>query len=225
MKIVEDRELLCFGWKWLGERSIHCKAICDYPRYKPNATEQDKTLVSELRHLLDQADIVVAHNAKAFDVPIIMARFAHYNIQPPAPFRIVDTLLVARQTFGFVSNTLKDLAVFLDCSRKGQTGGIDLWFDCMGGDAGAWRRMQRYNKQDIKTLEEIYLKLRPFDATHPNVTLDSGVSRCCPNCGSSNVQERGWVNLKSWRAKRYHCNDCGRWSKGAREKIKVEVLS
>ena len=47
---------------------------------------------------LDEADIVVAHNAKKFDNRVAAARFMYHGFLPPSPFKTVDTPLAARRS-------------------------------------------------------------------------------------------------------------------------------
>ena len=71
-----------------------------------------------------------------------------------------------------------------------------------------------YNQQDVKILELVYLKLRPWMKGHPNVaaTFDDGVVRC-PVCGSSEdrlveIPDR-YYNTSTCRYRLYRCIDCG----------------
>jgi len=77
--------------------------------------------------------------------------------------------------------------------------------------------MVRYCQNDVRLLERIYLKLRPYMLTHPN----SGVyidGRVCPKCGSKNTQFRGFAYTNTSKYRRLRCNDCGGWG---REKTNV----
>ena len=75
--------------------------------------EDDSRLVQELAEILDQADVIIAHNGKAFDCKVIKARMCFWGIQPPSHYRIEDTLLVARSELKFPSNRLESLAQYL----------------------------------------------------------------------------------------------------------------
>jgi hypothetical protein len=223
LKIAQDREIICFGWKWLHEKRTHVLAVSDYRSYKPHKVDQDKGLVRELRKLLDEADIVVAHNGKSFDVPIIYARIAHFGMGPPSPVKCVDTKIIAQKRLGFVSNTLADLAQFFGCPPKDTHHGLYLWFDCfVNNNQSAWRKMKAYNAQDVRTLEALYLKLRVWDDRHPNISLEN---LACPVCASTHIRFAGWNRAISWRRKRYQCLDCGKFASGKREKLPFEVLT
>lgn len=215
--------ILSVSWSWYGNRKVYSAALPDFKGYKPTS-DNDRSLTAKIRELLDEADIVVAHHGNSFDIPKIQTRILKWGIKPPSPFRAVDTKKIAAAKFALTSNSLKDIGAYLGVGSKMETGGFSLWLGCMAGDPKAWAKMVRYNKQDVRLLYSIYERLLPWDDFHPNVTLGSGTGFACPRCGSTDVVRRGWTYLKSWRAQRFVCLDCGRWSKGPREKLPYGVL-
>lgn len=217
--------LLSFAWKFKGDKKVQVIGLPDFPGYQKNKHD-DKKLCEVLWKLLDEADIVVAHNGNDFDKRKLQARLLKHGMAPPSPSAWVDTKLSAHKHFKLNQNTLKYIASFLDVRQKIETGGFDLWFDCDRGLETAWKKMLRYNKRDVEALEDIYERLLPWMDTHPNVTLPSGDDYRCPRCGSFNVRTNPswWNYLKSYRRKRYHCKNCGRWSQGVREKLTAGVL-
>ena len=49
---------------------------------------------------------------------------------------------------------------------------------------------------------------------HPNAALFiDGDDRVCPQCGSKHLQARGSYYTTTMRYQRYHCQDCGKWSR------------
>lgn len=209
--------LLCFAAKWLdGKMMTH--ALPDFKGYKPGS-ENDELLVRELWKLFDEADILIAHNGDKFDIRKANARFAYYKLPPPSPYKTVDTLKVARRYFAFTSNKLDDLGKHLGYGRKLTHTGFALWQGCMRGDAKAWKHMIDYNKRDVVLLEEIYLHLRPWIQSHPNVSILSDKPDGCPNCSSTKLQSRGKGISKSGVYQRFACQDCGAWSKGSTKKV------
>ena len=72
--------------------------------------------------------------------------------------------------------------------------------------------MQEYNIQDIVTLEELYLKLRPHDTRHPNVAVYGEPTEItCPKCGSEDSHKRGFYRTNVGKYQRFRCNNCGGW--------------
>ena len=215
--IESDWHLLSFSSKWLHGKQT-TRALPDYPDYTPGSKD-DKALATELWHLLDQADVVVGHNARAFDVKKANARFLKHGLPPVRDFKIVDTMLIARRAFSLTSNKLDDIAQYLGIGRKVATGGYQLWRDCMAGEPAAWRRMKKYNRGDTLLTEAVYLALRPWDKSHPNFNAMLDRPTGCPKCGHAEMERRGYGYTKTGRRPEFRCKKCGGTASGAHEKI------
>lgn len=209
--------IMSFSVKWNDEKRTRTYALPDFPLYKTDP-HNDRDLVREMHKVLSEADLIVAHNGDAFDLKKTNTRFIFHGLTPPSPYKTVDTLKIARKCFAFNSNRLDDIAKFLGVGNKLKTGGFELWEACLKGDLSAWRKMKRYNTRDVVILERVYERVRAWHPTHPNVNVNSDDLFACPGCSSRRVQRRGWEALRSWRVRRYQCLDCGKWSRGAREK-------
>jgi len=213
-QVSTDWYILSFAAKWLDDAHV-----LYYDQSRKRDIEDDQALMRKLHKLLDQADIVVAHNGKKFDVRKIKARFILNGFPPPSPFKVVDTLLEARREFAFTSNRLVALTDQLCPEEKKdehkEFPGFALWAECLKGNRDAWRAMKTYNEQDVRALEALYLKLRPWIVGHPNVAAYVDPERVsCPKCGSTNVERRGYSFTQTSKYQRYHCRDCGGWSRG-----------
>ena len=127
--------------------------------------KDDFPIVKSLWPLLDEADVVVAHNGDRFDLPKINARFITHDITPPAPYQTIDTLKVARRKFMFGSNKLSYICDVLGVTQKQSNRGQVLWAECCDGRLQAFEEMLEYNRGDIRSLYEVYLKLRPWIVT------------------------------------------------------------
>lgn len=160
------------------------------------------------------------HNCKQFDIKWANRAFIKYELKPPSPYKVIDTLTMARSYFKFNSNRLNDLGQFLGVGSKLETGGFDLWKRCMLGDKKAFKKMCQYNRQDVVLLEKVYLKLRPYMHNHPVISTQN--SFICPICGSSHLQSRGFIQLSGgvFRKRRYQCQECGKWCSGEQERVK-----
>lgn len=200
--------LLSFAYKWLGDKTT---------QYHYSLDEDDSALCVDLADVLNRADIVVAHNAIRFDIPMAKGRMLVNGLKPPSPFKVVDTLKIAKKEFLFPSNSLEYLADVLGCTPKESHKdfpGFELWTECMKGNPKAWEEMRKYNIQDVETLEEIYLKMRPYASQHPNVgVFQEGSRPCCTRCGSENIQLRGYAYTQVSKFRKYVCNECGGWSR------------
>lgn len=212
-----DRDWFILSWaaKWLGETKITY-----HDQSRAANVEDDIDLLVKLHDMLDKADIVVAHNGRKFDLRKINARFIQAGLRPPSPYKIVDTLEIAKAKFAFTSNKLAYLTDTLNRDFKklehGKFPGYELWKQVLLGNKEAWREMRQYNEYDVLALEETYLLLRPWDDRHPNVNAfnaDDEVQRC-PVCGGDHLQRRGYAHTNTGRYPRFVCVGCGAWSRG-----------
>ena len=201
--------LLSFAVMWDGEDTAKTYKLPDFPGYDENRSN-DAQLAAKLWAVLDEADLVVAHNGDRFDIKKANARFLAHGMTPPSPFKTVDTLKLARRHFALTSNKLDDVARALGLGRKAETGGFQLWRDCMAGDRKAWAKMARYNSQDVLLLAKVYERLRPWHPTHPNIEQGT-----CPACGSDHLMSRGVAFNGDKRVRRFQCYGCGKWMRSA----------
>ena len=207
--------MLCWSAKWLHEKKVMSSALVDFPvEYKKNP-ECDKQILKKLWNLLNEADIVVAHNAKRFDCRKTRARFIMNGMTPPSPYKIVDTLQVARSQFFFTSNKLDNLGKYLGVGEKLDTGGFKLWKDCMSGKKKAWKKMVAYCKRDVLLLEKVYKKLLPYMTNHPNLgNYVESEDPICPKCSSTKLIKEGYAYTGVGKYQQYSCKSCGGWSRG-----------
>lgn len=213
LHVIDPTFMLCYSIKWADKKAVKTRALCDYAGYEKNKL-CDRALVTELHADMASADIIVAHNGDAFDIKKSNARFIVHGLQPLPPFKTFDTLKQARKHFRFDSNKLDNIGRYLGVGRKLPNTGKDLWLGCMDGDAKSWRSMKKYNAQDVHLLEAVYLKIRSWSASHPNLTAYT-MKPGCPVCQSQNVQMRGFNVAKTRRTQRLQCRDCGHWFSGA----------
>lgn len=212
--------MLSWAAKWLFDTEIMADGLTGREALK----EDDKRISKSLWKLLNEADIVIAHNGDRFDVPNLNTRFVVNGLNRPAPYQSIDTLKVAKKQFGFTHNSLNALAKVFGFDVKLETD-FELWKRCVAGDEEALVYMKDYNKGDVQLLEDVYLKLRPWINSHPNIGLyllsDGEV---CPNCGSSEIS---WVKGKYYytqtsRFPVYTCK-CGAYGRSRKSDLSKEV--
>jgi hypothetical protein len=219
-QIVQDWYILAFSWKWLGSKDLIYK-----DKSKSWRNEDDTVLLKALWSLLDKAEVVVAHNGKQFDLKKINARFALNGIKSPSPYKVIDTKEVAKRVFGFTSNKLAFLTDKLCKTKKlthGKFPGYLLWQQCLLGNPLAWKEMEKYNKADVLSLEELYMVLRPWISDHPNhgLFVDTGLPTC-NRCGSTKLQRRGTYRTALSQYVRFQCLGCGGWVRGRAPQLSV----
>lgn len=202
--------ILSYAAKWLGddEGKIMYKDLRGCVD-----KEDDSVLLDDLWQLLNEADIVIAQNGIKFDKKKINARFIMNGYKPPSSYKMIDTLDIAKRIFGFTSNRLQWLTDKLNVKYKklshGNFSGYLLWKEMLLDNIEAWQECEEYNKHDVFSLEELYIKLAAWDNKHPNFSLyfDEPVQRC--RCGCNEFTEDGYAYTSLSKFQRYKCNSCG----------------
>jgi uncharacterized protein YprB with RNaseH-like and TPR domain len=207
-QIEKDWHVLSWAAKWAGEKNV---VYMDQSHARN--VEDDRYILKGVWKLLDEAEVVVGQNSKRFDIKKLNARFIINGMKPPSPFRQIDTLQIAKKHFGFTSNKLEYMSGKLCPDEKKLTkrefAGFELWKECLAGNKAAWAEMKRYNIQDVIALEAVYNKLQPWDNTTRLYSGEADSPRC--NCGSYDIQRRGFNITNAGKFQRYQCQDCGAW--------------
>ncbi len=206
-QIVKDWSLLSWAAKWRGSSEVMYE-----DNRKRKDPRDDKAIVKSMWGLLDEADVVVAQNGNQFDIKKLNARFAKHGLGPPSTFKKIDTKLIAKQYFGFTSNSLEYMCEHLCTKYKKLKSrkfiGMELWNECLSGNLEAWDEMRKYNIRDVLALDELYPKLLPW-ASGVNFSLyrTDGVSEC--SCGATNFQRRGFYYTSTGKYQKHRCMSCG----------------
>jgi hypothetical protein len=208
---ISEWFVLCWSAKWLCSEYVMSDKLTSEEAIK----EDDSRIMKSLWTLVDQADIIIAHNARRADVKWMNTRFILNGMTPPKPYHIIDTLEIAKREFKFSSNKLDALAGYFGIEHKMNTS-FDLWKGCISGDSEALNYMCEYNKKDVEILENVYLHLRPWIKNHPNVGNISECSDRCAYCNSSRISkiEDKFYFTSVGKYNLYRCNHCGGISKG-----------
>ena len=208
IEFQQESYMLCYAYAW-NDGKVNVVTLNDFDGHEPHSNN-DKALIQSLWELFHEADIIIAHNAKQFDIKYANGRFLSHGLVPPSTYQVVDTLLIARSKFKLNSNKLNDIAKVLKLGRKVDTGGFELWLGCMRGDDKSWYKMAKYNKQDVVLLREVYYRLRAWMSNHPNISAIREEHRpSCSICSSQDVYKKGIEFKGVTKSQRWKCNDCG----------------
>ena len=202
--------ILSYSAKWLADTP-------DKIMYKDMRgivdTENDTHLLDDLWKLLDEADVVIGQNSKRFDTKKINARLIMNGYKPPSPYKQIDTLHIAKAQFGFTSNKLAWMTDKLCTTNKKLThskfSGFVLWKEMLLDNPEAWDECELYNKMDVLSLEELYLRMAAWDGKHPNFNLYTDKPEHVCRCGSKRVVESGFAYTAKSKFQQYRCLDCG----------------
>jgi hypothetical protein len=219
-QIHSDWHVLSWSAKWLHDPP---NKIMYMDQRKAKNIEDDTKLLRGIWDLLDQADVVLTQNGVNFDIKKLNARFILQGFPPSSNFKNIDTKLIASKKFGFTSNKLEYLTEKLCVKYKKQHHkrftGFELWRECLAGNLAAWKEMEKYNKYDVLSLEELYKIMMPWDgAINFNIYHDDEEVQC--RCGCTDFEKRGFHYTAAGKFQRYRCTECGAWTRD-----KVNLLS
>lgn len=214
-QILKDWDIMAWSAKWLGEPKSHVY----YDRRKGLS---DKQILKPLWELLNEADVVITQNGKAFDAKKINARFMIHGFLPPRPYKHIDTYLLNKGVAAFTSHSLAYIAKVLKTKHKKLTHpkypGLSLWKECLSlkilerpwKNPKAWDEMKLYNKVDVLTTEDVYNSSKAWGPQ--NMPRLYNVPLKCSICGST-AQRRGRELKGKTLVQRVRCQNpsCGKW--------------
>lgn len=210
VKLVRHQTMMCYAYKWLGEKKIHYVSLHDFKTHRE--------LVQSLHDLQSQADICVAHNGDRFDNKMMNRFYIKEGLDPVPNYKSVDTLKVARANFRFQSNRLNAVCEYLDIGVKSKITYADIETEFLENPNRKVEKLMRiYNEQDVRLLEALYLKLRPFMPNHPAINVINNDARVCPKCGAKDTMHISKHRYtKTGRYIQYQCikkhGGCGGYS-------------
>lgn len=219
---ISEWFMICWSAKWLYSDEV----ISDVLTPIEAINEDDSRIVQHLWDLINEADIICAYNGRHADVKWMNTRFIVHELKPPKPYFLIDPCAVARKYFGFSSNKLDALAGYFGIPHKFDTD-FQLWKDCLDGNKEALIRMNEYCSQDVRILQDLYVRMRPWIKNHPNVAniLECDTSHCS-YCSSKNIEliqdQYYYTNVGKYPL--YRCKDCGGVSRGRHNLNKEDKL-
>ena len=206
-QIKKEWSILSWSAKWLYAPNI----MSDVVTPTEAINREDKRIMTSLYDLLNQADIIVAHNLVKFDIRKINSRLLFNGFPPPLPYQMIDTLTQSRKLFAHTSHTQDYLTKTYGLNTKLPTD-YQLWIDCMHGDQEALDKMVEYNRGDIKGLEDYFSLILPWMRGIPNAGLymDTDETVCVkPGCGNTELTWEGYYYATVNKYRAFRCDRCG----------------
>jgi len=203
---VQEGYLLSHAWAW-GDEPV----VGSILTREEVLNHDPERLVLEAWSLLDNADVVVAHYGKKFDIPKLNGYFLKYGLQPPSPFKVVDTKEISSKKFLLPFNSLEYLAKALGVQQKIDNSGIQLWIDCDHGKQEALDEMLAYNIGDVEALRDVYNRLITWDNNGVNMALyNDEHTALCTHCGSDDITslDGKYAYTAQRKYSLFRCNSC-----------------
>ena len=203
---IQESHMLSHAWAW-GDGEVFSSVLTP----EEVLSQDDERIVYEIWSLLDNCDVVVAHNGKRFDIKKVNGYFLKYGLPKPSSYKVIDTLEIAKKHFNLPFKSLEYLAKFLNVELKQDSGGIQTWIDCDRGDPEALATMEFYNRGDVVTLREIHNKLKGWDNNGVNIALyNDNHDTLCTHCGSDDISviTDKYAYTPNRKYQMYRCNSC-----------------
>lgn len=180
-QIVKERAIICVSYKWQGEDEVY--------NLTWDKNQCDKFLIEQFVEVLNEADLIVAHNGDNFDLKWLKTRALFHRIPMLPNYKQFDTLKLAKAKLYLNSNRLDYISKFLGFEGKIQTT-PDLWNKVvMLNDRNAMKDMLDYCDEDVRQLENVYNELQYLDnpRVHAGV-LNNEVKYSSPISGGYNLE-------------------------------------
>lgn len=208
--IIHERSIICICYKWEGKKEVHALMW--------DKKQSDKKMLSDFMKVAVEADELVGHNIKKFDMPWVRTRCLLYGIKVPHDLNILDTLTIAKTKFRFNSNRLNYIGKFLGRGEKIKTD-FNLWKEvCLNNSRTSLDKMVRYCKRDVTLLEQVYTMMSSYVKTNVHWGMLSEGERAsdkygCRNCGSDDlVKSKKIFTAAGTEKAQYQCKTCHHYS-------------
>lgn len=204
--VIKDWSILCYAAKWVGEDEIFYEDTRNQ-----RDVRDDSKILKNIWKLMDEADIILGQNSNQFDLKKLNSRFLANGMKPPSTYRKYDTKVMSKKYFSHTSNKLEFLSkTFNESYTKldhAKFAGFTLWKECLKGNKLAFQEMEDYNKHDILSTEEYFLKILPWDNTINYSVFNDSTPTC--SCGSTSFKKSGFYYTNSSKFQKHKCTSCG----------------
>ena len=207
INVIKDWSILSWSAKWLFDPEVMSERVTGKEAIK----RDDTSILPGLWSLMDEADIIIGHNCKNFDIRKSNLRFKLAGMVPPSSYRVIDTQKTAQKVFS-VSSYKMDYLNKIFGNKAKLDAPYSLWVDSVNGSDEALKTMEEYNRFDVVVNEELYLDLRPWIKSHPNVNLYQNYTEFierCSHCGSDDLVWSSKYYTPAGRFKAFRCSLCG----------------
>jgi len=203
--IIKERAIICVSYKWLGSDEVVNIAW--------DKNQSDKKLLEQFIPIMNQADLLVAHNGDKFDMKFIKGRAFKHNLPMHVNYVQFDTYKVARKKFDINSGKLDYIAKYLELSYHKIKVDMELWDRViLERSPEALDEMVEYCNRDVFVLEDVYNAMANWE--HPKVHAGVILTEdriSSPYSGSKNIELTKTTSTTRGTLKRVMtCNDTNR---------------
>ena len=212
IKKGQQTNIICICYKWHGEKKTYS--------LQWDKHQDSETMIEKFSKVVEQADVVLAHNGDRFDLKHINTQRLLQDKPPIAWPTSEDTLKMVKKHFNFASNRLDFLSKTFVGAGKDKMSFQD-WVDIVENNCEkAMRKMIKYCKRDVDLLDQVFTKIKPHVTLKANRSLLlMGNTDGCPNCGVNHIIKQGFYVTKAGKWQKLKCQNCGHIFKGKKQKV------
>lgn len=205
--IYKERQVACIGYAWNDDPAQILALNYDQYDLHQRDNDADKSMIEQFVTMSSEADLIVGHNVKSFDVAVLRSRIIKHRLPDFVPFLIDDTYMSLRDV-GFSSHKLDYMTGYLGLKQKSDHP-YEMWIQVVTKVPGALDKMTTYCKDDVDNTRQLYNVLRPYFKSSLNRSVWQGDPNICPNCGAKDTLiHRGFRYTLSGKYMRYECKAC-----------------
>ena len=204
--VKEWPRTICAAWKWYDAEGVEFAAEWQVGGYDG--------FMRAVWEVFNDADLIIGHNADRFDARHLMGGWAEMGLPAPSPYKVIDTLKIARGTFAYESNTLDALNKRLGIDAKTDKYDARIARAAVNGDREAQAVLESYNRGDIVASEALFDRLRPYAKGIPHLGMWTDDELACPSCGHTMTATGKTVHANVQRYEHLTCPNCGAHARG-----------
>jgi hypothetical protein len=137
-----------------GEPIMHTFDLRQSSKW-PAVRSDDSELAARILEVLGRLDLGYAHNGLNFDFPWLNSIALKYGM-PPLRMKLIDPVQVARRKYRIGSNSLGNIADFLNAPEKKMPLSADVWRKAIfDADDAAWALLRDRCESDVRVLNFI----------------------------------------------------------------------
>lgn len=179
--IIKERAIICVSYKWAGEDQVY--------NLTWDKNQDDRFLIEQFVEVMNEADLLVAHNGDRFDLKWLKTRALKHGVEMLIDYPQFDTLKIAKKKLLLNSNKLDYISKFLGQEGKIKTN-YKLWDDIILRHCPkALQEMLDYCDEDVRQLEHVYNVFVGLEKpkTHLGV-LQGKTKQTSPITGGVNIE-------------------------------------
>jgi DNA polymerase elongation subunit (family B) len=199
-QLISDPYIASIQYKWYGDSNVKV-LLADLNK------SDDKAILKTFVEIVDKADWVVYHNGDSFDWRWVQQRLAYHKLPALAPKESTDTMRACKKHFKLMKYTLSYCCKYFKVSHKKESGGFKTWVGLLLKDKKVLKDFKAYGKQDVISLEQLFIRILPYITKKPKVKQTLSDFRC--ECGSKSYVKNGTrLTTAGVRQQQIRCKGC-----------------